>query len=138
MPTPGQAVGVQIDDLPERIGLRYPIEIGLAGDAQSTLRELIPLLKRNDDRSFLEQAQRGMRDWRALQEKRATSTDGMMKSEAISYHLSSAMADNAILCGDSGTVTTLAARTELRRGQNFSFSGTMCSMAAALPYATSR
>ncbi|MBV8998558.1 MAG: hypothetical protein JO304_05835 [Solirubrobacterales bacterium] len=45
------------------------------------------------------------------------------------------MADRAILCGDSGTVTTWAARTELRRGQLFSFSGTMCSMMAALPYA---
>jgi pyruvate dehydrogenase (quinone)/pyruvate oxidase len=32
-------------------------------------------------------------------------------------------------------VTTWAARTELRRGQMFSFSGTMCSMMAALPYA---
>jgi pyruvate dehydrogenase (quinone)/pyruvate oxidase len=45
------------------------------------------------------------------------------------------MADRAILTGDSGTVTTWAARTELRRGQMFSFSGTMCSMMAALPYA---
>jgi pyruvate dehydrogenase (quinone)/pyruvate oxidase len=45
------------------------------------------------------------------------------------------LADRAILCGDSGTVTTWAARTELRRGQLFSFSGTMCSMMAALPYA---
>ena len=136
MPAPGQATGVQIDDLPERIGLRYPVEVGLAGDSRLTLRELIPLLERNDDRSFLEQAQAGMRDWRALQEERATtSIAGKMRYEAISYHLGAAMADNAILCGDSGIVTTLAARTELRRGQNFSFSGTMCSMAAALPYA---
>ena len=136
MPAPGQAVGVQIDDLPERIGLRYPVEVGLAGDARLTLRELTPLLDRNDDRSFLEQAQEGMRRWRALQEQRATTDNaGMMRYEAISYHLGPAMAENAIFCGDSGTVTTLAARTELRRGQNFSFSGTMCSMAAALPYA---
>jgi pyruvate dehydrogenase (quinone)/pyruvate oxidase len=137
MPAPGSVVGVQIDDLPERLGLRYPVEVGLAGDAQLTLRELIPLIERNDDRAFLEQAQRGVRDWRELLKERATtiSDDGHMKSEAISYYLSAALADNAILCGDSGTVTTLAARTELKRGQSFSFSGTMCSMAAALPYA---
>jgi pyruvate dehydrogenase (quinone) len=135
MPAPGQATGVQIDDLPERLGLRYPVEVGLAGDAQLTLRELIPLLERNDDRSFLEQAQSNMRDWRALQAQRATNTGGAMNVDAISYHLGPAMSENAILCGDSGIVTTLAARTELRRGQNFSFSGTMCSMAAALPYA---
>jgi pyruvate dehydrogenase (quinone) len=64
MPAPGQATGVQIDDLPERIGLRYPVEVGLAGDAKLTLQELIPLLERNEDRSFLERAQQGMRDWR--------------------------------------------------------------------------
>lgn len=52
-----------------------------------------------------------------------------------SLHLGRAVADRAILCGDSGTVTTWAARTGLRRGQMFSFSGTMCSMTAALPYA---
>ncbi|HET8551608.1 MAG TPA: thiamine pyrophosphate-dependent enzyme [Gammaproteobacteria bacterium] len=137
MPKPGSAVGVQIDDLPERLGLRYPVEVGLAGDAKLTLKELTPLLSRNDDRNFLETAQRNMRDWRDLMKERATvvSDDGHMKSEAVSYWLSRALADNAILCGDSGTVTTLAARTELKRGQNFSFSGTMCSMAAALPYA---
>jgi pyruvate dehydrogenase (quinone)/pyruvate oxidase len=77
-----------------------------------------------------------MRDWRALQEQRAQPVDGNpIKPDAIPYHLGKALADRAILCGDSGTVTTWAARTELRRGQLFSFSGTMCSMMAALPYA---
>lgn len=137
MAKPKQAIGVQIDDLPERLGLRYPIEVGLAGDAQLTLRELIPLVERNDDRSFLETAQQNMKEWRELMRERGTtpSDQGLMKSEAVSWYLGQALADNAILCGDSGTVTTLAGRTELKRGQNFSFSGTMCSMAAALPYA---
>lgn len=44
MPKPGQATGIQIDELPERIGLRYPVELGLVGDAKATLRELIPRL----------------------------------------------------------------------------------------------
>jgi pyruvate dehydrogenase (quinone) len=136
LPSPGQAVGVQIDDKPERIGLRYPVQVGLAGDARLTLRELEPLLQRRSDRSFLEQAQSEMADWRALQAQRAEPVDGQpIKPDAIPYHLSRALADRAILCGDSGTVTTWAARTELRRGQMFSFSGTMCSMMAALPYA---
>lgn len=58
-----------------------------------------------------------------------------MKPQVVAWHLSQALADDAILCGDSGTVTTWAARMKLRRGQSFSFSGTNCSMAAALPYA---
>jgi pyruvate dehydrogenase (quinone)/pyruvate oxidase len=136
LPSPGQAVGVQIDDRPERIGLRYPVKVGLAGDARLTLQELEPLLEPRSDRSFLEQAQAEMEDWRALQAERAQPVDGEpIKPDAVPHHLSRALADRAILCGDSGTVTTWAARTELRRGQLFSFSGTMCSMMAALPYA---
>ncbi|HSC02453.1 MAG TPA: thiamine pyrophosphate-dependent enzyme [Solirubrobacteraceae bacterium] len=136
LPEPGSAVGVQIDDRPERIGLRYPVEVGLCGDARLTLSELEPLLEHRADQSFLEQAQAEMKDWRALAEQRAEPVDGHpIKPDAIPYHLGHAMADRAILCGDSGTVTTWAARTELRRGQLFSFSGTMCSMMAALPYA---
>jgi pyruvate dehydrogenase (quinone)/pyruvate oxidase len=46
-PQPGQAVCVQIDDKPERIGLRYPVDVGLAGDARATLGALLPLLERN-------------------------------------------------------------------------------------------
>jgi pyruvate dehydrogenase (quinone)/pyruvate oxidase len=76
-----------------------------------------------------------MRDWRALQAERAEPRERPIAPDAIPFHLSRALADRAILCGDSGTVTTWAARTELRRGQMFSFSGTMCSMMAALPYA---
>jgi pyruvate dehydrogenase (quinone)/pyruvate oxidase len=135
MPSPGSAVGVQIDDRPERLGLRYPIEVGLAGDAKLTLRELLPLLEAHSDRSFLEHAQAEMRDWRALQAERAHRDEAPIAPDAIPFHLGKSLADNAILCGDSGTVTTWAARTELRRGQMFSFSGTMCSMMAALPYA---
>jgi pyruvate dehydrogenase (quinone) len=113
LPAPGQAVGVQIDDRPERIGLRYPAKVGLCGDAKLTLAELLPLLERREDRSFLERAQGEMEDWRALAAERAEPhpEDGApIKPDAIPLHLSRALADRAILCGDSGTVTTWAAR----------------------------
>ena len=135
LPAPGQAACVQIDDKPERIELRYPADISLMSDARATLGALLPLLERNEDRSFLEQAQSGMRDWWELMEERGTSDETPMKPQVVAWHLSEALADDAILCGDSGTVTTWAGRLKLRRGQNFSFSGTNCSMAAALPYA---
>jgi pyruvate dehydrogenase (quinone)/pyruvate oxidase len=136
LPAPGSAKGVQIDDRAERIGLRYAVDIGLCGDAKLTLQELVPMLEQRSDRSFLEHAQEEMRDWRALQAERAEPVDGNpIKPDAIPFHLGRSLAERAILCGDSGTVTTWAARTELKRGQMFSFSGTMCSMMAALPYA---
>jgi pyruvate dehydrogenase (quinone)/pyruvate oxidase len=135
-PSPGQAVCVQIDDKPERLGLRYPVDVPLAGDARATLADLLPLLPRNDDRSFLEQAQRGMANWWDLMDARGTSDDVPMKPQVPARALSEALAPDAIVCGDSGTVTTFVARQiKLRRGQQFSFSGTNCSMAAALPYA---
>ena len=135
-PRPGQVACVQIDDKPERIGLRHPVDVGLCGDARATLRELLPLLPRNDDRAFLEQAQEGMRAWWDLMEARGTRTDVPMKPQVPAWYLNESLADDAIICGDSGTVTTWAARQiRIRADQKFSFSGTNCSMAAGLPYA---
>jgi pyruvate dehydrogenase (quinone)/pyruvate oxidase len=135
-PKPGQVACVQIDDKPERIGLRHPVDVGLCGDARATLRELLEFLPRNDDRSFLTRAQEGMREWWELMEARGTRTDVPMKPQVPAWRLNDVLADDAIVCGDSGTVTTWAARLiKVRADQKFSFSGTNCSMAAGLPYA---
>jgi pyruvate dehydrogenase (quinone)/pyruvate oxidase len=75
LPKPGQARGVQIDVDPARLGLRYPVEVGLVGDSRLTLGELLPLLQRKEDRSFLEKAQSGMKEWWAVMEERGTSGD---------------------------------------------------------------
>lgn len=135
LPKPGQALGIQIDDKPERIGLRYPVDIGLVGDAQATLRELLMYLSRNEDRTFLKAAQKSMEEWWELMEERGTRTDKPMKPQVVAWNLGQVLADDAIITGDSGTVTTWAARMKLRAQQRFSFSGTLCSMAAGLPYA---
>jgi pyruvate dehydrogenase (quinone)/pyruvate oxidase len=77
-----------------------------------------------------------MQAWWELMEQRGTSADLPMHPQVPAWALSGALADDAIVCGDSGTVTTWAARQiKTRRGQMFSFSGTNCSMAAGLPYA---
>src|SRR5439155_13111180 len=72
LPEPKQARGVQIDIDPLRIGLRYPVEVGLVGDCRRILRALLSILQRNDDRRFLEEAQKNMEEWRKLMEDRAT------------------------------------------------------------------
>ena len=46
LPEPDQAKAVQIDLDPTRIGLRYPVDIGLTGDAKATLQALLPMLER--------------------------------------------------------------------------------------------
>lgn len=135
LPKPGQAVGIQIDDRPERIGLRYPVDAGLVGDAKATLREWLMYLPRNRDSGFLEQAQENTADWWDLMKERGSRTAKPMKPQVVTWNLSELLTDDAIICGDSGTVTTWIARMKLRKNQMFSFSGTLCSMAAALPYA---
>src|SRR5205823_469432 len=66
LPKPGQARSVQIDLNPMRIGLRYPVDVGLVGDCARSLQALQPMLQRRRDRSFLEKAQRSMQEWRQL------------------------------------------------------------------------
>jgi pyruvate dehydrogenase (quinone)/pyruvate oxidase len=134
-PKPGQARGVQIDIDPFRIGLRYPVEAGIVGDSRLTLQQLLPLLYRNEDRSFLEQAQAGMREWRQLMEERSTRQDKPMKPQVVAWELGKRLADTAILSGDSGTsVTWWSRQIPVKRGQKHSVSGTLASMACGLPY----
>jgi pyruvate dehydrogenase (quinone) len=136
LPKPGQARAVQIELDSTRIGLRYPVAVGLAGDSRRTLQALIPMLQRHEDRRFLEKAQRGMSEWRALMEERGTRADIPMKPQVVAWELGKRLRDDAIVCGDSGTVATWFARQiPARRGQMFSLSGTLASMANGLPYA---
>ena len=135
MPKPNQARGVQIDLDPKRIGLRFPVEVGLVGDSRNTLRELISVLKRKGDRSFLETAQTGMKDWRQLMETRGTRADKPMKPQVVAWELGKRLRDDAIVSCDSGTITTWWARQiPARRGQIHSVSGNLASMACGLPY----
>jgi pyruvate dehydrogenase (quinone)/pyruvate oxidase len=127
--------GVQIDREPSRIGLRFPVEVGLCGDAKSTMQVLLPLIHRRDDRSFLEQAQAGMKDWRELLQTRAAREEMPMKPQVVAAALNDLLADDAIVSTDSGTITTWVARyIQMRRGQLFSCSGNLATMAPGLPY----
>jgi pyruvate dehydrogenase (quinone)/pyruvate oxidase len=135
MPKPGQARGVQIDLNPTRIGLRYPVEIGLVGDSRLTLDKLAPLLNRKQDRGFLEKAQAGMKEWWKLMEERGTRADMPMKPQVLAWELGKRLSSTAIVSSDSGTIATWFARQiPARRGQMYSLSGTLASMANGLPY----
>jgi pyruvate dehydrogenase (quinone)/pyruvate decarboxylase len=82
-PTPGQARGVQIDLRPDRLGLRYPIEIGLTGDVKGTLQALLPLLQKKADRSFLGEAQQRMADWNSLLERVETTEKSPLRPQMV-------------------------------------------------------
>ena len=136
LPKPGQAKGVQIDLNPQQIGIRFPVEVGLVGDSLRTLQALIPLLKRNEDRSFLKKAQAGMKDWWALLEKQATRQDVPMKPQVVAWVIGKRLKSNAVVSCDSGTITTWWARhMPVKKGQMHSCSGNLATMAPGLPYA---
>jgi len=128
--------GVQIDRDPSRIGLRFPVDVGLCGDAKPTLQLLLPELQPRSDRSFLEAAQSGMTKWRELLRTRQQRDDVPLKPQVVAAALDELLADDAIISTDSGTITTWVARhIQIRRGQLFSCSGNLATMAPGLPYA---
>lgn len=135
-PEPGTVRAVQIDIDPARIGLRYPVEVGLAGDSRRTLEQLLPLLRRNENREFLARAQAGRSEWWQLMEARGTRTDKPMKPQVLAWEIGRRAAEDAIISFDSGTGTVWCARQmPARRGQMYSVSGNLASMACGLPYA---
>jgi pyruvate dehydrogenase (quinone) len=135
-PKPGQARGVQIDRDAARIGLRFPAEVGLVGDARAALELLNAKLQRKQDRGFLEQAQHGADAWRTLLRDSAGSNQRPMDPGRVARDLSDRLAPDAIIAWDSGHNTGLCARyIEAQPGQMFSGSGLLASMACALPYA---
>jgi pyruvate dehydrogenase (quinone)/pyruvate oxidase len=128
--------GVQIDRDPSRIGLRFPVEVPLCGDAKATLQVLIPHIQRRADRSFLEEAQRGMVKWRELMATRAHRDEVPLKPQVVASALNDLLRPDAIISTDSGTITTWVARyIHMKRGQQFSCSGNLATMACGLPYA---
>jgi pyruvate dehydrogenase (quinone) len=134
-PKPGNAKTVQVDLDPVRIGLRHPADVGLVGDCSDVLYALLPLVQTKEDRSFLEQAQKNMKDWNRLMETDGTRTDMPMKPQVVTYQLNKLLRNNAIVSSDSGTIATWAARyIQMRDQMQFSLSGTLASMANALPY----
>jgi pyruvate dehydrogenase (quinone) len=135
LPKPDQAKGVQIEIDPKRIGLRFPVEVGLVGDSRRVLRELLPRLKRKENRGFLEKAQKGIAEWQKTMAEREARQDTPMKPQVIAHELGKRLRDDAIVCCDSGTIATWWARhIPVRRGQMHSLSGNLATMANGLPY----
>src|SRR5262249_32132767 len=135
LPKPGQARAIQIELDPKRIGLRYPVEVGLVGDSKRTLQRLLPMLRRNKDRKVLEKAESGMPDWWQLMQTYGTRMNKPMKPQVVAWELGKHLPENAIVSCDSGTVATWWARQiPVKRGQMHSLSGNLATMANGLPY----
>jgi pyruvate dehydrogenase (quinone) len=136
LPEEGQARGVQIDRDARMLGLRYPMEVALVGDSRQTLRELIPLLERKQDRSWRETVEQGVADWWQLMDARAHEPAEPLNPQRLFWELSARLPDHAILSSDSGSAANWYARdVKLREGMKASLSGTLATMGPGVPYA---
>ncbi|WP_017537502.1 thiamine pyrophosphate-requiring protein [Nocardiopsis halophila] len=136
LPEYGQARGVQIDIDPAMLGLRYPFEVPLLGDARETLRELLPLLERKRHRGWRETIEQNVRRWWQVQDRRAGVPADPVNPELVAHELSPRLPDDAIVTADSGSATNWYARhLRFRAGIRGSVSGSLATMGCAVPYA---
>ncbi len=136
LPKPGQARGVQVDVDPRKLGLRYPMEINLVGDAKLTLQALLPLLEPRKDTAWRDKIESDVRDWWRVLEARAMSDATPINPQRVFWELSPQLPDDVILTCDSGTVASWYARDlKARRGMMGSLSGGLATMGPAVPYA---
>ncbi|HEU4647774.1 MAG TPA: thiamine pyrophosphate-requiring protein [Gemmatimonadales bacterium] len=136
LPKPGHAAAVQIDVSARLVGLRYPTQVNLIGDAAPTLRALLPMLETKRDRTWRDHVESLVRDWWAESERRARLEAPPINPEQVFWELSRRLPDHAILTGDCGTSTVWYARdVKLREGMAASLSGTLATMGSAVPYA---
>jgi pyruvate dehydrogenase (quinone) len=136
LPEPGQARGVQVDVDATRVGIRYPTEVNLVGDAGATLRALLPHLQRKDDRSWRQAIERGVAEWWDVLGERARAPADPVNPQLVFHELDQRLPERAIVLADSGSATNWWARhLHLRRGMDAALSGTLATMCPAVPYA---
>ena len=136
LPEEGKARGVQIDLDARMLSIRYPMEVNLVGDSAATLRALIPLLERKQDRSWRDGIESGVRDWWRLMERRAMDDADPINPQRVFWELSPRLPDGCILTSDSGSAANWYARdVRVRSGMMGSLSGTLATMGPGVPYA---
>ena len=136
MPKFGQARAVQIDHDGRLVGMRYPYEINLVGDAQRTLSALIPLLKPKEDRSWRQEIESNVARWWDTMARQAMTDADQVNPMRIFAELSDRLPDDAIVVSDSGSAANWYARQlKFRGAMRGSLSGTLATMGPGVPYA---
>jgi pyruvate dehydrogenase (quinone) len=136
LPKEGQARGVQIDIDGRMLSIRYPMEVSLVGDSRDTLRALLPLLRRKEDRRWRERIEASVARWWTVLEARAKNPADPINPQLVFWELSPRLPDGCIITADSGTSADWFARDlKLRRGMMASLSGNLATMGPGVPYA---
>ncbi|MFH8371441.1 thiamine pyrophosphate-requiring protein [Streptomyces sp. NPDC018031] len=136
LPEFDQARAVQIDIDPFMVGLRYPFEVNLVGDAAATLDMLLPLLRRKKARKWRERVESNVARWWQVMERRAAVSADPVNPEYVVHALDALLPDDVILTADSGSAANWYARhLRMRGSMRGSLSGTLATMGPGVPYA---
>ncbi|MGY3109196.1 MULTISPECIES: thiamine pyrophosphate-requiring protein [unclassified Bradyrhizobium] len=136
LPKEGAARGVQIDIDASMMSIRFPMEVGLIGDAAETLRALLPRLKPKSDGAWRQGIEADVAKWWKTLDDRAHQPAAPVNPQLVAWELSPRLPDRAIITSDSGSCANWFARDlKMRRGMTASLSGGLASMGAAVPYA---
>ncbi|MFG2532045.1 thiamine pyrophosphate-requiring protein [Streptomyces sp. NPDC048516] len=135
MPELDQARAVQIDIDPHMVGMRYPFEVNLVGDARATLQRLLPQLTRKKHGEWRKKIAKDTARWWEVMERRAAVEADPINPEYVVHALDPLLPDDVILAADSGSAANWYARHLRMRGtMRGSLSGTLATMGPGVPY----
>jgi pyruvate dehydrogenase (quinone) len=135
MPELGQARAVQIDIDGRFIGMRYPTEVNLVGDAKATLSALLPLLRQRPDDKWRRTIEENVADWWHTMHEEAMVDAKPINPMRLFAEFSAQLPANAIIAADSGSAANWYARQIAFTGDvRGSLSGTLATMGPAVPY----
>jgi pyruvate dehydrogenase (quinone) len=136
LPKEGSARGVQIDIDASMLSIRFPMEVGLVGDAAETLHALLPRLHQKPTGGWRGEIEENVRSWWKTLEDRAKQPANPVNPQRVTWELSPRLPERAIITSDSGSCANWYARDlKMRQGMQASLSGGLASMGAAVPYA---
>lgn len=136
LPQEGQARAVQIDRDGRKLSMRYPVEVGLVGDARATVQALLPHLEHKENRGWRSKIEKSVEKWWGTVHDRAMISANPVNPQRVFQELSKRLPDDCIVTCDSGTAANWYARNlKLRPSMKASLSGGLATMGSGVPYA---
>lgn len=102
IPRPGTPV-IQLDIDPSELGRNYPIQVGLHGDAEASLRRMLAVAEPVDARTeWLDRVQSLVREWRAEVAPLAQSDASPIRPERLCAEITNWLPGDGVLVTDTG------------------------------------
>ncbi|MDX2359118.1 thiamine pyrophosphate-requiring protein [Dietzia sp. PP-33] len=135
-PEPGQARAVQIDLDPAHLANRYPVEVGLVGDAAPALRALTDRVATRDRSAWRGRVETWVGQWHEISRERAEVPARGLNPEFVARRLCRYVPHDARVAVDVGSsVYHYVRQMGLPTSVPAHLSSTLASMGCGIPYA---